>query len=164
MLRRNLVAAVLRQGPSIQRLGRAVASTHSVYVWGTGPPSTPVGPLETVNPFWSTNIQQAAKGEGHVRLAAQSSGHPQQSLGVGGVERLRERILRDAEEQFARELKKMPDGDSTSFTSVRSAGGEHQRDHQGGDQSKAGGGPPETPPGTTAGPWTCSPTYFDEDS
>ena len=84
MLRRNLVAAVLRQGPSIQRLGRAVASTHSVYVWGTGPPSTPVGPLETVNPFWSTNIQQAAKGEGHVRLAAQSSGHPQQSLGVGG--------------------------------------------------------------------------------
>ena len=97
-------------------------------------------------------------------MAAQSLGHPQQSPGVGDVERLRERILRDAEEQFARELKKMSDGDSASFTSVRSAGGEHRRDHQGGDQLKAGGGPPETPPGTTAGPWTCSPTYFDEDS
>ena len=32
-------------------------------------------------------------------MAAQSSGHPQQSPGVGDVERLRERILRDAEEQ-----------------------------------------------------------------
>ena len=80
-------------------------------------------------------------------MAAQSSGHPQQSPGVGDVERLRERILRDAEEQFARELKKMSDGDSASFTSVRSAGGEQRRDQQGGDQSKAGGGPPETPPG-----------------
>ena len=71
-------------------------------------PTTPVGPLGTVNPFWSASLQQAAKGEPHVRAAASARGpHPAPSPGLGDVERLRERILKEAEETFAREVKKM---------------------------------------------------------
>ena len=71
-------------------------------------PTTPVGPLGTVNPFWSASVQQAAKGESHVRESEVARGqHPAPSPGLGHVERLRERILREAEETFAREVKKM---------------------------------------------------------
>ena len=66
-------------------------------------PTTPVGPLGTVNPFWSASVQQAAKGESHVRESEVARGqHPAPSPGLGHVERLRERILREAEETFAR--------------------------------------------------------------
>ena len=110
-------------------------------------PTTPVGPLGTVNPFWSTAVQQAAKGESHVRESEGARGqHPAQSPGLGHVERLRERILREAEETFAREVKKMTDaGDSASFTSVPSAKAEGQQEPMG-EPTKLGG-PPDTPPG-----------------
>ena len=66
-------------------------------------PTTPVGPLGTVNPFWSASVQQAAKGESYVRESEVARGqHAAPSPGLGHVERLRERILREAEETFAR--------------------------------------------------------------
>ena len=99
-------------------------------------PTTPVGPLGTVNPFWSASVQQAAKGEAHVRASATSAAaggpHPAPSPGLGDVERLRERILKEAEETFAREVKKMTDGGaSASFTSVPSAKAEGRHDANG---------------------------------
>ena len=99
-------------------------------------PTTPVGPLGTVNPFWSASVQQAAKGEAHVRASATSATaggpHPAPSPGLGDVERLRERILKEAEETFAREVKKMTDGgDSASFTSVPSAKADGRHDANG---------------------------------
>ena len=111
-------------------------------------PTTPVGPLGTVNPFWSASVQQAAKGEAHVRASATSATagepHPAPSPGLGDVERLRERILKEAEETFAREVKKMTDGgDSASFTSVPSAKAEGRHDANG-EPTKLGG-PPDTP-------------------
>ena len=110
-------------------------------------PTTPVGPLGTVNPFSSASVQQAAKGESHVRESEVARGqHPAPSPGLGHVERLRERILREAEETFAREVKKMTDaGDSASFTSVPSAKAEGPQEPVG-DPTKLGGAP-DTPPG-----------------
>ena len=110
-------------------------------------PTTPVGPLRTVNPFWSASVQQAAKGESHVRESEVArSQHPAPSPGLGHVERLRERILREAEETFAREVKKMTDaGDSASFTSVPSAKAEGTQEPVG-EPTKLGG-QPDTPPG-----------------
>ena len=98
-------------------------------------------------------MQQAAKGESHVRESEGARGqHPAQSPGLGHVERLRERILREAEETFAREVKKMTDaGDSASFTSVPSAKAEGQQEPVG-EPTKLGG-PPDTP-----GSWSCSST------
>ena len=81
------------------------------------------------------------------RVSEAASGpHPAPSPGVGNIERLRERILREAEETFAREVKKMTDaGDSASFTSVPSAKAEGQREPIG-ELTKLGG-QPDTPPG-----------------
>ena len=67
--------------------------------------------MGTVNPFWSASVQQAAKGEVHVRAAATAGGpHPTPSPALGDVECLRERVLKEVEETFAREVKKMTDG------------------------------------------------------
>ena len=110
-------------------------------------PTTPVGPLGTVNPFWSASVQQAAKGESHVRESEVTRSQPPvPSPGLGQVERLRERILREAEETFAREVKKMTDaGDSASFTSVPSAKAEGPQEPMG--ENAKPGGAPDTPPG-----------------
>ena len=92
-------------------------------------------------------MQQAAKGESHVRESEVArSQHPAPSPGLGQVERLRERILREAEETFAREVKKMTDaGDSASFTSVPSAKAEGPQEPMG--ENAKPGGAPDTPPG-----------------
>ena len=64
---------------------------------------TPQGPLATVNPFWTTSIQQAAPGEGHVRMAESAGARATNgSPGPGDVEKLRTQILKEAEEKFAR--------------------------------------------------------------
>ena len=110
--------------------------------------ATPVGPLSTVNPFWSTSLQQAAKGEGHVRMA-ESSGKKAapSSPGAGDVEKIRAQILRKAEDKFAREVKKLTDaggvGDASSYASAASAGS--------GDGGRALPERPGLPPGDPLG-------------
>ena len=65
------------------------------------------------------------------------------------IDRVRERVLKDAEETFAKEVKKLVDGDSASFTSVPSANaGDGQREVPQ-DPGRHGGGcgPPDSPTG-----------------
>ena len=125
---------------------------------------TPQGPLATVNPFWTTSIQQAARGEGHVRMAESAGARATNgSPGPGDVEKLRTQILKEAEEKFAREVKRITDGagggDASSYASVASGGvdGRGTATHPGlphGDPSGAGGPPgsgPDPPPGLHGG-------------
>ena len=44
-------------------------------------PTTPVGPLGTVNPFWSASVQQAAKSESHVRESEVTRSQPPANRG-----------------------------------------------------------------------------------
>ena len=128
--------------------------------------ATPVGPLSTVNPFWSTSLQQAAKGEGHARMAESSGKKPAPSSpGAGDVEKIRAQILREAEDKFAREVKRLTDGgapgDASSYASAASAGIDGGRvlpEHPGlppGDPVGTGVPPctkPDLPPGLGGGP------------
>ena len=60
-----------------------------------------------------------------------------------------ERVLKDAEETFAKEVMKLVDGDSASFTSVPSANaGDGQREVPQDPRRHGGGcGPPDSPTG-----------------
>ena len=57
----------IQSGMEAERMGAspymAVAGRDALHPRVLDPyPTTPVGPLRTVNPFWSTSLQQAAKG------------------------------------------------------------------------------------------------------
>ena len=76
-----------------------------------------------VNPFWSDPGRREAPG-GRLEMEQPRPGD-RRSPTQQEVEAVRERVLREAEERFAKEIRKISGGgDSASFESVTSAGGE----------------------------------------
>ena len=136
-------------GPDLQA-GRTTSTSPGL---SAGHPTWAISHGE---PFWSSNLQKAARGEGHLRNAQTRGEAKGVNLGGGmpspsaqDIDRVRERVLKDAEETFAKEVKKLVDGDSASFTSVPSANaGDGQREVPQ-DPGRHGGGcgPPDSPTG-----------------
>ena len=83
------------------------------------PPQQSTG---NVNPFWSDPGQREAPGS---RTESEQRPGDRRSPTQQEVETIRERVLREAEERFAKEVRKISGGgNSASFESVTSAGGE----------------------------------------
>ena len=96
------------------------------------------------NPFWSTGGQQAlpdGPGLSHAVPVQQPALSP---AAVVEVEKIRERVLREAEQNCARELQKLEKGDSASYASANSAAVEREK-----TGALPPGGPPDVPPGLT---------------
>ena len=87
------------------------------YPMATPPPMSGAN----VNPFWSTQAR-AHPGEGGVVPEGMRQGEVRRSPNYVDVEAIREKVLREAENLFAKEIKKATGGaESSSFESVPSA-------------------------------------------
>ena len=109
---------------------------------------------ETVNPFWSSDVRRNALMSGQGRLPgdvgltrnlqpvmdAAGSGRTGQDLDEGELERIRQRILREAEENFKLEIRKLRGEVGTDSRSYHSAssGGDHKPLAAQGDRTASG--------------------------
>ena len=87
-------------------------------------------PDRNVNPFWSEHLQQAARQENAVHGHLGPTQQQPVSPGPDEVEKLREKIMKEAQELFEREVKRLTDGgDATSsYVSAASAGADVKRE------------------------------------
>ena len=111
--------------------------------------STPLQQSQgNVNPFWSDPGRREAPGSR--TEPEQPRPGDRKSPTQQEVEAVRERVLREAEERFAKEIRKISGGgDSASFESVTSAGGERVSTYDKPSRVDAG---IEVPPGLTGAP------------
>ena len=150
------VASVSGRNDGLKTPGSGQPDRHGVEPRVLDPYGTPAqGASQGVNPFWSDGVQRAVHSQGDHGAASGNNGV--QSFDAE-VEKLKAKCLREAEEAFAREVKKLGVAEKTEAESYHTAsssqGMQKVPNGSGGAPAdgRARGAPqgPEPPPGLTS--------------
>eukprot|EP00435_Cladocopium_sp_Y103_P035100 s3371_g9.t1 len=160
----NQGPAVAR-GPEVQRSGPHQGGDHSGAGRGMqGPPSGHQAGGQVIEPrreFWIPMHRLVNVGHQRIELEGKLVSRWIKPDGRVDIEKIKARCLRDAEEAFAREMKRLGVVDKNeveSYHTASSQGAQHGEGHHGGvPNGSGGGGPPGMPPGGNGGGYQNGP-------